>query len=241
MFKTLFRLFWFLNPVVSLWMADVDDTPPPTDDKNKDASEGFKSLLKKHENDARAVAQLLYQENYQYRSEIRDLQGQLTQARKLAPAEGAVVLSKEEAELWQKYQALGKPEEIETERNDAKRIKREQLLTQAAEVHELKPGVLQQLAGDLPIEIKEIDDNGQKKKVAFVKGADGQEKVLTDYAKANWADFMPALEAKPKQQPATTYTRQSVGGTAPKTNAVQDVLNKRYAPRQQQGQQGNNQ
>lgn len=231
MFKTLLKLLWFLNPVISLWMAEADDPPPPADPpKTTDPEAGFNALLERHRKDTRAAAYLLYQENYQYRGEVRELQKDLERVRKQVPAEGAIVLSKEEAESWQKYQALGKPEEIEAERTENKRMKREKLLGEAAEAHKLKPNVLQQLAGDLPIEIKEIEDNGQKKKVAFVKGADGQEKSLTDYAKANWADFMPSLETQPQQQ-TTTYTRQSVGGPGPKTNVVQDTLSKRYAKR----------
>lgn len=212
MLQTLFRIFRFLIPLLYL---GVDEGGGGGDDKGKDTdkggdpNEGFKNLLKRHENDARATAQLLYQENHQYREEIRGLEKELDRVRKQLPAEGTIILSKEDGELWQKYQALGKPEELEGVKAENATIKRGQLLSQVAEAHKYKVGVLQTLAGDLAFELREVDENGHKRKVAFVK-VDGQDKALPDYAKEKWGDFLPSLEAKPEQQqqPVGNQTRR---------------------------------
>lgn len=208
MLLTLSKIFRFLIPLVYFSMADGDPPlPPAADPPASDPNEGFKNLLKRHENDARAAAQLLYQENHQYRAEIRDLQKEVDRIRKQVPADGAVILGADEAALWQKYQTLGKPEEIESVKAENATIKRGQLLSQVAEAHKYKVGVLSTLAGDLDFEIKDVNENGQKRKVAFVK-IDGQDKALPDYAKEKWADFLPSLEQPTPPLAIGTQTRR---------------------------------
>src|SRR5689334_22896879 len=68
---------------------------PPADDR-----QNLQGLLARHNNDAMAVVATLLSENHSLRDERRQLRGQL-------PAQGAVVLSTEQASAWQSYVQLG--------------------------------------------------------------------------------------------------------------------------------------
>jgi hypothetical protein len=170
-----------------------------------DASEGFKKLLEKHQNDTARVAEKLYDENHSYRQTIRELKGKV-------PGEGSLVLNADQAKSWTAYLELGKPEQLAalkgehsqfaTERQAAAR---EKLHAAAAEAHGYKVGVLSRLIDQdkLEIEIKDVSVNGKTAKVAHVKDGDTLT-PLPDYAKANWSDFGDALPKTPDVKPIGT-------------------------------------
>lgn len=163
-----------------------------------DPTQGFQNLVKR-QGGLDAAGMLLYQENYSLRDQLREAREQLKKVEGKMPKEGELVLGNEDKTLFERYKALGKPEDWETERKDAQTIKRNQLLSDAATAHGYVPSVLQRLADGLEIEIREVEKDGQKQKTAVVKAQDG-EKALPDYAKAQWSEFLPALE-KGSQQP----------------------------------------
>lgn len=179
--------------------GDGGDTPPPAGDGSSggqgDPNKGYAKLLRRHGDDAGAVAALLYQENYQHRERIRQLTAENAELKGKVPAADAVVLTAEQAKSWQAYQSLGKPEEVTAQLERTKKLERDQLVGKAAEAAKFKPAVLGTLLGDMPVEVKEVEADGKKVAVAYVTPAGGAATPLTDYAKANWADFLPALEA----------------------------------------------
>lgn len=169
-------------------------------------------LLQRHQGDPFAVIATLMGENAQLREARRQLQGQI-------PAQGAVVLAGEDATRWQAYAALGAPAEVQAalaERDTTKReltqLRRDLELRDVAAIGDgttpYKLAVLQQLAGDTQFAIKEAVVGGRAVRSVVVKDGD-KEVPLAEYAKARWADFLPAL--------ATAATRPAIGTPARST------------------------
>jgi len=178
--------------------------------------------LSKHNGDAMALAATLLGENATYRDRVRTLEGEVAQAKL---PDGAVVLTKEQAAQWTEYQALGAPAEVKTKVESGTQaseklagFERREQLRGVAERVGYKPGVLEKLGGDLTFEELEVDGEkeGEKVKTYGVKGADGKVQPLTEYAKANWGDFLPALSAQggeqQQEQQRTITPRVPLGG-----------------------------
>lgn len=219
----LLRLFWFFIPTLLLWMADGGssggDGGGGKADPPADPAGAFEGLKRRYDNDLGVVAQKLFDENYQYRTRIRDLEAETTDLKGKLPAEGAVVLSGDSAAQWEAYRALGKPDEIKTTLAEGRQLKRDGLLRQAADAHGYKPAVLSRLAGNLAIELGETEVDGQKKPVAYV--VEGETRTQLDqYAQSKWSDFMPSLQPAQSQgggagqSNGTTFVQQKSGGKA---------------------------
>lgn len=199
-------------------------------------SAGFQNLLQRNNNDALAMANRLYDENYQLRQRNRELSGQL-------PAQGAVVLSVEQAQAWTSYQQLGTAQELhqrlteaQTATTELTTLRRSAQLRQVAEIAGYKPSVLGQLAGDRQFEVKEVevevDGTKTTQRAAYVK--DGEQlRPIAEYAQAQWADFLPALVAsqgQSQQQRGTQYPAQQGGGQQPKeASPVDSYLKQAYS------------
>lgn len=202
----------------------------------------FEKLLERKGGDASAVAQMLFHENKQYRDRISELTGKV-------PAEGAVVLSATDAQAWQAYKALGTHEEVKTAveqrtqlQGQLDSLSRESAIRDAATAAGYKFSVLldrdkvARVDGkQLGFSVREVEKDGSKTKVAFVKDGD-TEKSLAEYAQEQWAEFMPSLVVQgTQQQNGTPYPAQhsGTGGNKPTTTKeqAQATLNKAYAPR----------
>jgi hypothetical protein len=138
-------------------------------------------------------------DNSQLREQRRSLREEVTTLKAKVAPDGARVLTAEEAKAYDAYAALGKPEDVKKalEANSeatAKlaKLEKAERLRAAAEAAGYKPSVLERLASDLTIEVRPVKDSAP----LVVVVADGQETALADYAKQNWGDFLPALEAK---------------------------------------------
>lgn len=210
----------------------------PQGDQERQQLQG---LLQRHNNDAMAVIATLLAENHTLRGERRDL-------RERIPGQGAVVLTAEQATQWQTYQQLGAPDalrtqldERETAQKELGQLRRERDVRAVAEVVNYKANVLLDRAQGLELEVAEVEENGAKQKRAFVKSKDGQRTRLEEYAQANWADYLPALqvEQQPKQAaPAgTSYVRQSAGGKAAGADPVSNFVSATYEVPKLRGQQ----
>ena len=172
--------------------TEPDDTPDPT--------AGFKTLLEKHNSDAMAVAAMLYQDNYTARERARQLQIELDAVKTKIPAEGTAVIPGERAKLLEAYEALGKPEQLAQLQGELTGMRKAQLLEKAAAAHGYKSKVLERLASDATIEMREIEKDGKKQPVAFVLEDGGKATPLPDYAKDNWADYLPALTEQQQER-----------------------------------------
>lgn len=195
--------------------------------KGPDLTAAIQALLVKHDNNASAAINQLLSENFKLREDKRKLK-EAADAKVDKPAEGSVILTKAEAERWEAYKLLGKPDDVKAalaERDTLKaenaKAQRKELLRSVAEVEGFDPDVLTSLAAnDLGFEVKEVKDKeGKALKQAFViiKSGDKQEsKALTDYANETWQKFLPAL--KPSETPekksnssGTPYVPQKKG------------------------------
>lgn len=191
--------------------------------------QNLQGLLQRHNNDAMAVIATLLSENHGLRDERRSLRGQL-------PAQGAVVLSAEQATQWQAYQQLGAIDVLQTaltERGTFQAqiagFQREKLIGQVAEAAGYKASVLGQLPGadKLEFTIGTATQDGKQVKTVTVKDGDKQT-PLADYATTHWADFLPALTATTAhQQPAGTGWPRQNAGDAQAPGSALDVYAKR--------------
>jgi len=144
------------------------------------------------------VADLLT-DNNQLRKQRTDLREEITTLKAKVAPEGARILTADEAADYAAYAALGNPDAVKQALDangeataELARLKRAEKLRTAAEAAGYKPSVLTTLAGDLDIQTEAKDGATL---VYVVK--DNEKTALADYAKTNWADFLPALEAKP--------------------------------------------
>lgn len=181
----------------------------------REIREKLQRLIDREGGDAGAVALQLYNDNFQLRERNRQL-------RERVPAEGSVVLTAEQAALWQAYQQLGTPKDIEQAikdrdqaQGDLARMQRSAMIREAAETMGYKASVLEaldaQMGSALSYEVRDVEVDGGKKRVAFVKAGDAEAVPLDNYAEQRWADFLPALQAT-GQKPGTPYPPQQAGG-----------------------------
>lgn len=185
-------------------------------DSGGGSDSAFQRLLDRYKNDAMALAEKLFSENYEYRGKIRQLEQQVTDVTGKVPADGAVVLTGEDATAWNTYKALGKPDEIKQGLEERTRLQgklteqeRSNLLRSVAETAGYKASVLTNLdriakaeGKTLAFDVRDVTIDGKAAKVAYVKDGD-KETALADYAATNWSDFLPALTTvttQPQQQ-----------------------------------------
>jgi hypothetical protein len=177
-------------------MSDEAKEPGST----PDPTEGYQKLLAKHNNDAMAVAAMLYQDNYQAREKARQLQSELDATKLKIPAEGTAVIPADQAEMLKAYLAIGKPDELGQLQGQLVAMRKAQIVAQAAAAHGYKSKVLGDLAAKATIEMREIDKDGKKAPAAFVLEDGGKATLLPDYAKDNWADYLPALAEQQQER-----------------------------------------
>lgn len=175
-------------------------TPPPAAPPAPDPLTAFQNLLARS-SDAAALARQLFEENYRHREQIRTLQGQV-------PAQGAAVLTPEQAQQWQSYQQLGAPDQVQATIAAHGKLNRELELRSVADVGKVSYEVLTTLAGSLAFEVRDEQVNNQPAKVVYVKDGD-KDVPLDQYAAQKWAAFLPALRPAAAAQtgaPATGAT-----------------------------------
>jgi hypothetical protein len=172
-----------------------------------DLSTVANGLLQKQGGDPIRVINKLLKENYGYRDELRDIKGKL-------PGEGAVVLSGDDAKLWDSYKTLGPDPKAIKSALDAGteattrlgEIERDSAYSKAAKASSYNEPLFKRLAAQdkLSVAVEEVVEQGTGKKVdrAFVLDEKGAKTPLSDYAKAKWGDLLPALggsQATPKR------------------------------------------
>ncbi len=171
-------------------------------------------------------------DNYKVRQDRRDLQARVRELEKSAPEEGGLVLNKEQAEQWQQYQQIGKPDALKAGQEKLTALERQAAIAHAAK--HAAPGVayndlvLSQLVPESAVlAVKAVKDaEGNETQVATIK-VGNEEKPLADYAAAHWEPFMPALvnvgsHGRGPQQPTpgTTFIKQQSQQPPPKPKEV---------------------
>jgi hypothetical protein len=191
-----------------------------------DVNSSFQRRLERFNNDAMLMANELYRENYRERESNRRLREQVTELQGRIPAEGAHVLTGDDVARWQAYTQLGQPQELQqrieagaTAIQERDSLRRDTVIRQAADVAGYKPSVLQRLAADVQLSVREAD--GKQEAVVTVEGQ--QPIPLTQYAEQHWADFLPALTAQSQgtqQRAGVPFVPQAGNGTPPKPQDI---------------------
>ncbi len=180
-------------------------------------------LAAQYHNDAMRISERLsdaLDDNFKLREKNRALTTDLAALKSKMPADDAVLLSKDDAALWEAYKALGAPAELKQQVEAATdattklaALQRNEAFRVAAEAQGYRAGTLAKLpslAGKDLI-VKDVEADGKPTKAAFVV-ADGKEYPLSDYITANDPEFLPALTADVAKPSGTPYVRQNVGG-----------------------------
>lgn len=216
----------------------------PTPQPNPAAA--FQALLEKNNNDGIRLASTLFDENFQLREKNREL-------RSLAPAEGSLVLSAEDAKKYQAYIALGidaaeikkKIDLVEVLEQKNKELSSMEALREVADIgldgSKLKLSVLKDQLGRFPdaqISFKtEKDAEGKEAKVAYIKPSDKEsETSFTDFAKANLADYIPALKVNAESDPAVPGNGPGPKPQGGSTNVFEGIRAAAKAAAEKQGQ-----
>jgi hypothetical protein len=162
-------------------------------------SVAFANLMERS-SDAASLARQLFEENFRYRTELRELQGRV-------PAQGAAVLTAEQAQAWAAYQQLGAPEAVATTIAAHGSLQRDLQIRDVAAASGYQLDVLRTLAADLAFEVKDETKDGKAVKTVYVTPKGGQATPLETYASEQWAAFLPALRpAAPAGQAAAPNT-----------------------------------
>lgn len=205
---------------------------PQGDDLEKRLLDAFASIANK-QGGADAAGVLLLQENKGYRDQIAALKGEIDGLKGKVPGEGTVVLTGEQAAVWQAYQELGEPDEIKATKTGYAQLQRNALFQEAAAAHGYKAAVLGQLPGidGYQIEVREQEKDGKKVKVAIAKNGEGQERPLPELLQEKWADFTPALIEKPATPSGTPWPKQNVGGQGADLSTTDQYLERQRKAR----------
>ena len=220
-----------------LFLHAPDDGQPQGGDGQQPSD-----LLDRYGKDALKLAEKLadaQRDNYRLREKNRMLTTELADAKGKAPADGARVLSKDEAAQWEAYTALGAPAALKTQIDTAQGaqgelaiLKRERTIADAAAAQKWPAATLAKLPSlkDKDLIVKDVEIDGTKVKQAFV-AHDGKEHPLAEYVTTHDPEFLPALaaDAAPAQSGGgTPFVRQSAGAPPAKQSAITAHLNRTY-------------
>lgn len=203
-------------------MADElnDNKPNPT--------EAFQNLLKKNNDDALKLASQLFDENFQYREQIRTLKAN-------QPKEGSRVLTADEDKKFQQFLALGLEadaikEAVEKvpalESENQKLQKRDKLRSIERLGYDLD--VLEERMASYPNaeftvkKIKDAQDKSKELEVPFVT-LDGKESSLDDFAKENFPKYLPVLKVVAEPQ---TIKQGNTYDPPPHVTTPADIISK---------------
>ena len=181
-------------------------------------------LLSRH-GSTDAVALHLLNENHALREQRRTLQGRL-------PAEGAVVLSPEQAQQWQAYQQLGDdPAALRTRLEQGAQAAEREQARELAQVSGANPDILSDLlrVTGLRAEVRDVPAAGDQpaRREVHLLGAEGQDQgELRAYVQQHRAAYVPALFPATPPQGGTVVSPQAGAGSssAPTTNPFTAAL-----------------
>lgn len=130
------------------------------------------------------------------------------------------------------YEALGKPDELQTQLADAKSaseklraLEREKVLSDVAAANGLKPSLLKLLAKDAEFISESAEVDGETKTITKIKVGDDATPIK-DYFIAQGEGVWDSLQATPSSEPTDkiNYPAQPVGGKSEPPNPVNDFL-----------------
>lgn len=199
-------------------MTTNPNEPPFTPLTDVDMIEKYKDLT----TIAKKLAEFANDNKHYRQVEKPALEAQVREAQAKAPADGAIVLTAEQAQQWQAYQALGSPADLDKRIRDGEQaiekataLERDATIRDVATVAGYDFDVLKDKGGALTYTIKEETQDGKAVRVAYVQ-QDGKDTPLHEYAQSNWPKYLPALQQSPTVIPAAprVAAQSAVGGTA---------------------------
>ncbi|MFW8628317.1 hypothetical protein [Deinococcus sp. ME38] len=136
--------------------------------------------------------------------------------------QGGRALTADEARAYEAFTALGTPDEVKTRLDQGARdsteltdLRFKDTLHTAARDAGYKPRVLGDRVradGLTLLPSREVERDGKKVQVAYVKDAQGAEHELAAYARQHWDDYLVALQAEGTSGNAgAPYARQDAG------------------------------
>lgn len=136
--------------------------------------------------------------------------------------QGGRVLTADEARAYDAFIALGTPDEVKTKLEQGTKdsteltdLRFKDSLNTAARDAGYKPKVLGDRVkadGLTLLPSREVERDGKKVQVAYVKDAQGTEHELAAYAKQHWDDYLVALQAEGSSgHSGASYARQDAG------------------------------
>lgn len=175
--------------------------------ENEKYVEGLRNMLAKHNNDWAIVASELYTQTAKLREDRRDLRSQIATLEGKLPKDTDLVLSGDDKALYERFKALGTPDEIQTKLDAAVTLERSLIVNRLATKHSLKESVLAKL---LPADA-EIVVVGEGDAAVFQIKQGDKSQTVDDMIKGPWADFAPALQVTQEKR-GITVLGQSGGG-----------------------------
>lgn len=209
-------------------------------------AEAFQNLLQKHNNDGVKLASQLFDENFQYRQQLREL-------KQTQPKDGAIVLSAEEAKDYGKFKSLLTEQKLdlkqvreiiekhpELERQN-RQLSNTETIYELSEIgldgsrlnrKVLKEQVFEKFP-DAQVAFKtEKDKDGREQKVAYITH-EGKESSFNEFAKEKLPDYISALKVEPTQtapKPGASYDPKpagnALGSLAERMRAKAEALGK---------------
>lgn len=180
--------------------ATGDDTKPAGQGNQTAAqlSDALKAVTAELEK-AQAQNKKLMDDNFKLREDRRNNRERISELESQAPAEGALVLSKTDAEEYQQLRTFGSSKDIAEKLDKLARQTKEMTITRHAQLAGFNPKVLGALIGTvIPAEaeftVKEESVDGQPSQTSHIK-VNGKSIPLVEYAEAEFAHFLPSLRA----------------------------------------------
>lgn len=219
-------------------MFDNDPDDPPGGGgggTRADRDAALTAFRAKFNNDLERAVATLFDENYRLRTKNRKLTEQVETAKL---PDGAVVLTKEQAEHWEAYQKLGAPdalvkkEELEQANARIAQLDARARHDTAAKVLGWKSSVLHDLAEakGLHIEVKD-EKEGDKVVPRVYTRPKADEKaplvLLEKHVTDALADYLPALKERPAGPVIPPMSPAGGGATNGEGGIVDDFLAKR--------------
>jgi hypothetical protein len=191
------------------------------------------ALKAKYNGDVERALDEMFEVNARFEKKISKLTTELDTVKAKIPSDGSIVLTKEEAPLWESYKKLGTPDVLvpKAQLDDANAkialIDTEKLNFNAARELGFKGTVFHDLvqAKGLHVEIKDENENGKAVKRVYVRPKADEKAPLvlaTKHIETQLADYLPSLREKATPLIPNMSSAEGVGGNA--TSVVDSFL-----------------
>lgn len=197
---------------------------------NRDSHSEADSLLRRFRGSAVRTVAYVSDQLHAALDRANKAETDLTELKKKVPADGAVVLTADEAKEWDGFKKLGKKasdvteslKQYDTLRAESEKRTFDEVVAQAAEDLEWNPQLLPTLLRDkgLAVEPRDVvitDDDGKRRKVPLLhvrpaNKPDAQWEPVDEYVERELKGYLPALQALPDDLGDGDEDAEALGG-----------------------------